>query len=357
MSEVATNKRSSDFQARPFKKRKQAPPSTNPINSDGLSECFHKVRTSLYVSLAPSYLSNPIEGIKAQHLDPLLMKHFAKLNGVVISYNGLELSNSSAESDDEQVLAKVNAHSPFCFLWISVEFLIWKPLIGDNMEGNIYIQSPSHIGLLINDTFNASIKRSQIPPNWTFKANEADEEDSKNLGQWYDENDMPVEGKLQILVKGIHTSGRVVSVEGSLITPGMEVESQPVVPAKTNKKIKFDDDDVSIGSAAAAAAGGGAGLPVVDFTNGKDTDDAPTYEVDSEDEQQEVASGAKDGEVVAEEDSSEDDDEDSDWASRFERGEGYIHFCILELIFFILFYFILSYLILFISFFLYINPF
>ncbi|KAH3687405.1 hypothetical protein WICPIJ_001618 [Wickerhamomyces pijperi] len=309
---TVTNKRSGDFQARSFKKRKQAPPSTNPVNSDGLSECFHKVRTSLYVSLAPVYLSNPLEGIKAQHLDPLLMKHFAKLNGVVISYTDLQLSNSSAESDDEQLMAKVNAHSPFCFLWVSAEFLIWKPLIGDNIEGNIYIQSPSHIGLLINDTFNASIKRSQIPPNWTFKANEADagdEEDSKNLGQWFDENDMPIEGKLQILVKGIHTSGRVVSVEGSLITPGMEVESQPVVPAKTNKKIKFDDD-AAVGTAAATSAS--SSLPVVDFSSAKDTDDAPTYEVDSEDEQQEVSSGAKEGEVVAEEDSSEDDADDSD---------------------------------------------
>ncbi|KAH3671793.1 hypothetical protein WICMUC_004551 [Wickerhamomyces mucosus] len=264
MSEV-TRKRShqsnNDSNIASFKKRKQfsQQSSSNPKNSKGLSECFHKIKTSLYVSLAPIYLNTPIEGIKSQHLDPLIMKFFPKLNGVIISYSNLKLCNESTQEDENEnsnlLISKINPHSPFTFLWINVEFLIWKPLVGDNIEGLIYIQSPSHIGLLINDTFNASIKKSQIPLNWKFNANEIDSNDDENnqieddngsnhrqLGQWVDENNLPIDGKLKIIVKAIHTSGRIVSIEGSLITPGNEADSKPVVP-NLNKKIKFNDDD------------------------------------------------------------------------------------------------------------------
>lgn len=265
--------------------------STNPLNDEGLSECFHKINTSLYVSLAPLYLKQPLEGIKSQHLDPMLMKNFAKANGVVVGYDNARLSSEHfTESGD--VIAKVNAHSPFAFLWVSVDFLVWKPQVGDSLEGLIYMQSPSHIGLLINDTFNASIKKNNIPETWQFVPNQADEQaqesqedesevKSQSLGQWLDENEMPVDGKLKFTVRAIHNSGRVVSVEGSLIKPGDETESLPVVP---NRKIKFDDIDVIS----------------VETPTETQPDEIPVYEAGSEEE------------VVAQDDSSEEEDEDSD---------------------------------------------
>lgn len=263
--------------------------STNPVNSDGLSECFHKINVSLYVSLAPSYLKQPIEGIKSQHLDPMLMKNFAKVNGVVIGYDNVTVSEEHiGESGD--IIATVNPHSPFAFLWVSVDFLVWKPQVGDVLEGLVYMQSPSHIGLLINDTFNGSIKKNNIPESWQFIPNQADEQatgsdeeqlKSQSLGQWIDENEIPIDGKVKFTVKAIHNSGRVVSVEGSLIKPGSESEALPVVP---NKKIKFDD------------------LEVVPLETQQEVtkEDVPVYEDASEEE------------VVAEEDSSEEEDSDSD---------------------------------------------
>lgn len=264
--------------------------SSNPVNADGLSDCFHKITTSMYVSLAPSYLKQPLEGIKSQHLDPLLMKHFPQAGGVVIGYDGLRLS-AEHNVDDDTVVAKVNAHSPFAFLWVSVDMLVWKPQVGDVLEGHIYMQSPSHIGLLVNDTFNASIKKNHIPENWTFVPGQADEVDaeeeegsskkSQSLGQWIDENEMAIDGKLKFTVRAIHNSGRVVSVEGSLVKPGSESEAKPVVP---NKKIKFDDADIS----------------AVVLEEDKKDEVVPAYQANSDEE------------VVAEEDSSDDDDSDSD---------------------------------------------
>lgn len=255
----------------------------NPIDPvTGLSKCFHTVKTSLYVSLAPSYVSKPMEGIKAQHLDNLIMAYYPPVNGVIIGYSNVKLSNEDNANDDDEdgeknhVLATINAHTPFAFLWITVEFLVWKPLIGDIAEGYIYMQSPSHIGLLINDTFNASIKKFNIPSDWQFIPSQVDEtqyddnDDNSNgnnngngnndddddtlqknkkssttLGQWVNEDQMPIDGKLTFTIRAIHNTGRVVSVEGSLLTPGKEFDSLPVVPntKSINKKIKFTNED------------------------------------------------------------------------------------------------------------------
>jgi DNA-directed RNA polymerase I subunit RPA43 len=219
------------------------------------------------------------------------MKHFSEANGVVIGYDNVTLSPEHL-TDEGTVIAKINPHSPFAFLWISVDFLVWKPQVGDVLEGSIYMQSPSHIGLLINDTFNGSIKKNNIPESWQFVPNQADEfnqeseEDteikSQSLGQWIDENELPVDGKLKFTVKAIHNSGRVVSVEGSLIKPGSESESLPVVP---NKKIKFDDGEV---------------VPVDTASEVVTKEEIPVYDAGSDEE------------VVDENDSSEEEDSDMD---------------------------------------------
>jgi len=317
MSEV-TRKRSAvatdSYSSQP--KRKQITKinkGTNPVNKDGLSQCFRKIKSSLYLSLAPIYTKSPLEGIKSQHLDSMIMKHFGPANGVVIGYDNLKLSEEHL-NEDGQVIAKLNPHSPFAFFWINVDLLVWCPSPGDVVEGLIYIQSPSHIGLLINDTFNASIKKNFIPENWNFIPNQADEfinggEDDDNsnnnndnenssgnnnnlenkkfqsMGQWVDENELPIDGKIKFTIRRIHNSGRVVSVEGSLVKPGSELEALPVTPGQNGKKIIFNDND----------------LDTVVPDEAKQ--DVPAYEdVNSSDDE----------EVLAEKSSSEDSDSDSD---------------------------------------------
>lgn len=254
-----------------FKKRKQfkTPKSSNPINSEGLSECFLKVNTSLYISLAPCHLANPINGIKAQHLDPLVMTYFPKAKGVVLSYSNIKIpqDNVTTDSQDSVIsIAKVTDSSPFTFLWITVDLLVWTPQLGDVLEGYIYMQTASHIGLLLHDAFNASIKKYNIPSDWRFIPSQVDEfqqdeqDDSNNsrfksFGYWVDENEVKIEGKLTFTIKAIHTTGRVVSVEGTLIKPGAEKDAQPVLRerristssvtgASASKHKKFDDDEV-----------------------------------------------------------------------------------------------------------------
>lgn len=242
-----------------YKKRTPfvVPKSTNSVDDNGVAQCFHTVSTSLYVSLAPSHLNNPINGIKAQHLDPLVMSYFAKADGVVLSYSNIQLSdeNQATNADDEPTtVARIDGSTPFTFLWITVDLLVWRPQIGDTLEGSVYMQTASHIGLLIHDTFNASIKKYNVPQTWEFIPNQEDEisntDDNKfkSFGYWQDEEQNKVEGKIKFTVKTIYTSGKVVSVEGSLITPGTEADAQPIVRERrssvqaANKHTKFDDE-------------------------------------------------------------------------------------------------------------------
>lgn len=258
------SKRSSDSEDVSIRKRKQSiiPKSSNAVGDDGLSQCFQKVTTQMYVSLAPKHLHNPINGLKAQHLDPMIMTYFPKARGVVLAYSNITLSDDNITTDSDNnviTIAKIEGSSPFTFLWITVDLLIWRPLAGDVLEGYIYMQTASHLGLLIHDTFNASIKKYNIPNDWRFVPNQEDElnDDStnfKSFGYWVDENDTKVEGKLRFTIKSMQTSGKVVSAEGTLIKPGAEKDSQPISRERRSstssqaksKHMKFDDDIPSV---------------------------------------------------------------------------------------------------------------
>lgn len=238
----------------------------------GLSKCFHRIRAKMYLSLAPCHLEHPIEGLRQQHLDPLIMTFNRKVDGIIISYDNIKLSKEQIKKNDEDddsvefnYVAKVSDENPFSFLWAYVDFVVWKPRIGDLLEGYSIMQSQSHIGLLIHDVFNASIKKFYIPEDWYFVPNQADEESNENedsgnnessknkfkkLGYWCDENGVAIGGKIKFTVRAIHVNGKGLAVEGTLLTPGMERDSKPVVMAEQIKEniknhVKFDSDDVS----------------------------------------------------------------------------------------------------------------
>ncbi|CUM65963.1 uncharacterized protein PRCAT00003617001 [Priceomyces carsonii] len=260
--------------------------SVNPVNDEGVAQCFYMVTSSMYISLAPCYTQHPINGIKSQHLDPMIMTYFSKAKGVVLSYSNIKISGRNKSIDSEGnplTIARIEGSSPFTFFWISVDFLIWRPQVGDCLEGYVYMQTASHIGLLIHDTFNATIKKYNIPNTWRFLPSQQDEysEDStsnfKSFGHWVTENDLRIEGKLKFNVKALHTTGRVISVEGTLISPGFELESQPIFRERrtsstsqaVNSHMKFNEEDNSMPM-----------VPVIEETLGRDL---PIYSKDNED--------------------------------------------------------------------------
>lgn len=282
----------------PPAKRRAPNKSTNVVNPEGTSECFRVVRTTMYVSLAPCYITNPINGIKAQHLDPLIMTYFPKADGVVLSYSNLNVSKEhhSVDSNGEpNTIAKVSDSSPFSFLWVNVDLLIWRPQIGDVLEGYIYMQTASHIGLLVHDTFNASIRMRNIPQDWEFVPSQADEFEAeqqeegasskfRSYGYWADAEGTKVEGKITFTVRSIHTTGKMMSLEGTLVPPESELDAQPVfqerrgsntAAAPSGKHMKFDEE------------------PAGDATEGSEpkADVLPTYEDSDVGEAESTSSG------------------------------------------------------------------
>lgn len=234
----------------------------NPVE-DGVSNCIVRIPITFYVSLAPIYLQNPKQGIMKQHLNPMVMKYNAKVGGVVLGYENLNIVDADPTSDEEsksEKLIKLTPDTPFGFTWCKADLFVWQPQVGDILEGYIFIQSASHIGLLIHDSFNASIKKNNIPVDWTFVQNQDEElnEDSRDenendsssnhrsasMGHWVDANGEQIDGKIKFTVRNVYTTGRVVSVEGTLLEEGTDgsrsqVEQLPVV---SNKKIVFDEE-------------------------------------------------------------------------------------------------------------------
>lgn len=202
--------------------------STNPKGKDGLAQCFSIATATMYVSIAPAFIQTPLEGIRSQYLDQLVLRYYSPVNGVVISYNNIELLGQDEVGGGAKV-AKIINESPYAFLWISVDFLVWNPAIGDPLEGYVSAQSPGHIALLIHDTFNATIRRDDIPSNWEFVYGEQDD-GAQGSGSWYDGNGNKIDTKLRFTVKYFDTQGRTVLVLGSLLT--LEDVQRELQPAK-----------------------------------------------------------------------------------------------------------------------------
>lgn len=239
----------------------------NPINTDtGISECFHKVSTSMYVSLAPMFSQKPVAGVKSQHLDPLVMRYFAPAGGVVLSHYNLKLYKRGGDPE-AQTMGKFLTESPFTFMWISTDLLVWKPQAGDKVEGRVNMQTPSHIGLLIHDTFNATIKYAHIPEDWFFTPFSDEEQEQQqeqggdgkkskmrqSMGYWSDAAGNRVGGKLEFAIRSVNT-GKLVYLNGSLVEDGVGGTVARGEPSR--KKIKFaDDEEVAEGEEVAESAG------------------------------------------------------------------------------------------------------
>ncbi|KAK9383913.1 uncharacterized protein V2V93DRAFT_341963 [Kockiozyma suomiensis] len=213
------------------------PSKVSVLGNPALSQCFFRASTTLYLSIAPMYTLSPLQGVRAQHLDPLTMTYFAPVGGIVLAVLDVAV--------DEDSGARIINESPFAFAWVTAELLVWRPKRGDILQGRINMQSRSHIGLLVCDVFNASITRDRIPPKWKFVENEytgedeveeEEEEDrdaagllienegaaqsSKSLGSWVDNKGIKIDEKLTFVIEALETSGRVFSVEGSLLKLG-----------------------------------------------------------------------------------------------------------------------------------------
>ena len=145
------------------------------LNSATASPFFQQT-TSLYLALSPICQRYPLQGLCAEHLSPLLLTYYPPLNGVVLSYTNVKLSERLPTQDkekgeveeEEPILAQSIDEYAVSYVWVTADFLLFRPQRGCEMEGWINLQNEESVGLVCWNYFNASIERKRLPKDWKW---------------------------------------------------------------------------------------------------------------------------------------------------------------------------------------------
>lgn len=133
---------------------------------------FQNQTSSLYLPLSPVAQSHPIQGLCAEHISPLILNYYAPFNGVIISFSNPRLSNdgdkSSVTDGRQKVFARSINEYAANFVWLTADFLIFRPENGSVVEGFINLQNETNIGLVCWNFFSASIERKRLPKDWKW---------------------------------------------------------------------------------------------------------------------------------------------------------------------------------------------
>ncbi|KAL8699017.1 MAG: hypothetical protein Q9201_006240 [Fulgogasparrea decipioides] len=218
------------------------------------SSPFHQQTSSLYLPLPPIALNYPLQGLCAEHLSPLILTYYPPLRGVIVSYHNPRLSTTSQQNQvagDGSVLAKTIDEYAAPHIWVTAEFLVFRPQKGNMIEGWVNLQNEGNIGLVCWNFFNASIERKRLPQGWKWnpgnlaakglrrklKGSERSNLSELNAmdadvqisgvsdvrGYFVDEDGSKVGGLVRFMVKDVETSrgsggdSGFLSIEGSLL--------------------------------------------------------------------------------------------------------------------------------------------
>ena len=223
-------------------------PPISPDSSAGSS--FQQQTSSFYLPLSPISQAHPLQGLCAEHLSPLILTYYPPFHGVILSYSNARLSSSpTATPQTEDVLARSIDEYAASFIWVTADFLLFKPETGNVLEGWINLQNEGNIGLVCLNFFNASIERKRLPKEWKWMSEgvgalrklnknleddglgeEAEQEEPRANGlkdiEGHFEDDLgnPVEGLIRFRVEDIEISRSAdrengfLSIEGSMLS-------------------------------------------------------------------------------------------------------------------------------------------
>lgn len=79
------------------------------------------------------------------------------LNGILLGYGNIKLlSNMGTISND----------SPYIHYDLMVDFFVFKPEIGKEMQGIVNRKSKDHVGILVYNAFNVSLPKPKDEDEW-----------------------------------------------------------------------------------------------------------------------------------------------------------------------------------------------
>ena len=192
---------------------------------------------SLWLPVSPVSQSRALEGTCAEYLSPLLLSYYQPFRGIVLSYENARFSGDSEGSASalEIVLAKSSDEYAGSFVWLTADFVIFRPRKGSFIDGWVNIQAQSHLSLICWNLFNASIPRKRLPKDWTWvpDGQPSTDDDGRrqkkphtNTGHYVNAAEERVEGWLSFKIENIEaarTSGKergFVSIQGTLLEGG-----------------------------------------------------------------------------------------------------------------------------------------
>ncbi|KAI6836603.1 hypothetical protein KC332_g5717 [Hortaea werneckii] len=180
---------------------------------------FVQQTASFYLALSPCANSFPLEGLCAEHISPLLLTYYGPLKGIVLSYDNARLSASPEEAatmttpssrDAQTILAKSTDEYAVTFVWLTADFVLFRPQKGTYLEGYVNLQNESLLGLVCYNYFNAGIEWNSLPKDWQWVSDEEGALTGKGKGKkatqegeghWVDAEGKKVDGRLIFRVK------------------------------------------------------------------------------------------------------------------------------------------------------------
>lgn len=226
------------------------PPSTSVAQH---ASSFYMETYSIFLPLSPICYNHPLQGLCSEHLSPLILCYHLPFHGVVISYKNTQLSAEPPQDLNSEIPSPVLARSvdeyAVSFVWLTADFLIFRPRKNDVMDGWINLQNEGNLGLVYLNFFNVSIERKRLPKSWRWvlgglkpRARKSDKQsyhgeedmqangDDVGAGYFVNEGGERVDGLVRFRVIQVETSrssGRENSffdIEGTMLSEEEEKE-------------------------------------------------------------------------------------------------------------------------------------
>ncbi|KAJ4397594.1 hypothetical protein N0V93_001827 [Gnomoniopsis smithogilvyi] len=267
--EKKTKRRKNEDKIDKKQKRASSPATTDSaaVIPDDKQYPFFTQTFSQRIPVWPAAFDEPLTKTAREYLDPQLNRYSPKFKGVLLAYKNVNLSDrpqranpKNPPTDDTPVtLASFECYAP-PFAWLTADLHLFVPSRGAWMEGEINLQSESHVGVVCFEKFNASISRRSLPKSWSWVEQEemeveedpfqetaaAGEEDGaqeggegkddaesaprlRSTGYWVDETGKKVEGKIYFRIKNFSSGSTgdytYLSLQGTMLDDEAEKES------------------------------------------------------------------------------------------------------------------------------------
>lgn len=232
-----------------------------------------------------------------QSLDSALLTYLPSCRGLLMGWRDAHFTAP---------LARVLDDSPLVHVHVALQVALWRPGRGDVLRGRVTFMGPSHVGLLVMGTFNASVPVQRIPPSWSF--NDDDDDDDADVGRdgdgrrdeteagegagegeggyWRDHTGkrIALDQVLAFQTVDVKRGANILSVEGSLLHLAPP-EPEPVSSRRRRleQQVKRNNDENREEKASTGDGGGGGGASLRRRPRQDDADEQGTVDREKRD--------------------------------------------------------------------------